>query len=117
MQDHAKADRLYIVTRADLPIGLQAAQSAHAAFEFTKEHWELAAPWMRDSNFIVLVTVPDEPALLDLASAAMRAHAQVTVNHEPDLDHEATAIVVAPGPAARRLCSQLPLVGRELAVT
>ena len=118
MQRHPEqADRLYIVTRVDLPLGLQAAQSAHAAFEFARDHWIPTAAWMRDSNFIVLVTVEDEAALVELVDAAHREHVEVSKNFEPDLDGELTAIVLAPGAVARRLCARLPLMGRELAMS
>jgi|SRR5882724_10204446 len=118
MQDHGHVDRLYIVTRADLPFGLGAAQAAHAAFEFAREHWTACAGWMRDSNFIVLVTVPDEAALRELSiTARYEAHIETSMNYEPDLDGELTAIVLAPCPASKRLCSQLPLMGREMAMS
>jgi len=105
------------VSRADLPIGLQAAQAAHAAFEFSKTHPESTKTWMQDSNFIVLVTVPDEFSLLMLNDSALHRGLKTVVNYEPDVNDEATAIVIAPGDEARRLCSALPLLGREVAMS
>lgn len=110
-------DRLYIVTRSDIPLGFASAQCAHAAFQFARDQWERTAPWMRDSQWLVIVTVSDEGSLEDLAFRA----AQQTLPHsrwrEPDRDNELTAVAIAPGRGARLLCANLPLLGRELAVT
>lgn len=70
---------------------------------------------MRNSQFLVIVTVPDEIALIALASHAIARGIGLTTWHEPDLDGQATAVALAPGPAARRLCANLPLLGRVLA--
>ena len=107
-------DRLYIVTRSDLPVGLQAAQSAHAAFEFSRQHRLVATGWMVESNFIVLVTVPDEDSLARVATTANERGLRITLNYEPDVDNQLTAVVIEPGPEARRLCSHMPLVGKGL---
>lgn len=110
-------DRLYIVTRSDIPIGFASAQCAHAAFIFARDRWNEAAPWLRDSQWLVIVTVPDEMQLEDLSS---RAHLTGLIQsrwHEPDRDNELTAVTLAPGRGARLLCANLPLLGRELAVT
>jgi DNA-binding Lrp family transcriptional regulator len=95
---------------------LQAAQAAHAAFEFSKEHRLITSGWMAESNFIVLVTVPDEQALSELVTAATMRGLRTTINFEPDVNNEPTAVVVEPCPESRRLCSSLPLLGREAAM-
>lgn len=107
-------DRLYIVTRGDLPIGLASAQCAHAAFSFARDRWEQTAPWLRDSQWLVIVTVPDEAALEDLALRAQLGSVAHTLWHEPDRDGELTAVALAPCRASRMLCANLPLFGREL---
>lgn len=114
---HRPDDRLYIVTRADLPVGLAAAQAVHAAFVFARDRWALAAPWLRDSQWLVLVTVPDEAALLSFCAKAAAELTDHVVWREPDLDGAATAVAVAPGGSARKLCANLPLLGKEPAVT
>jgi peptidyl-tRNA hydrolase len=114
---HRPDDRLYIVTRADLPLGLASAQAVHAAFMFARDKWERAAPWLRDSQWLVLVTVPDEPALLRFCARAAAEMTDHVVWREPDLAGEATAVALSPGGSARKLCANLPLLGRELAVT
>lgn len=106
-------DRLYIVVRDDLPIGLQAAQATHAAFQFSHEHPSLVQPWFRESQYLIIVTVPDEIALIGRASHARAEGIAVSTWHEPDLGGAATAVAMQPGEVARRLCANLPLLGRE----
>lgn len=107
-------DRLYIVTRTDIPIGFASAQCAHAAFIFARDRWTQAAPWLRDSQWLVIVTVADERALEDLGLRAQLGSVPHTLWHEPDRDGELTAIALAPCRASRLLCANLPLLGREL---
>lgn len=120
MQDHEQADqntdRLYIAVRADLPPGLQAAQAAHAAFQFFHEHPVLVGRWFVLSNYLIIVQVPDETALLDLGLAAERLDIVFAAISEPDLDGEMTALALAPTDATRKLCASLPLALRERAV-
>lgn len=106
-------DRLYVVTRSDLPSGLMAAQLVHAAFSFAHEHANLVDPWLLRSNFLVIVTVPDENALMDLISEAHRRGIMHTGVREPDIDDELTAVAFTPGRAAQKLCANLPLALRE----
>lgn len=116
MQDQQSPTKLYIVVRADLPIGLQAAQAAHAAFEFSARHRAVTLDWLGESNYLVIVAVPDEKALTDLHG---RAVARGIVNHvvrEPDLDDQMTALTLSPSDEARRLCANFPLALREPAM-
>jgi peptidyl-tRNA hydrolase len=116
-EHHTSSPRLYVVVRADLSRGLQIAQSVHAAFHFSAEHPDLVGPWLRDSNFLVVCSVPTEGDLMDLISAAHAKGIERSAVREPDLDDEITAVAFAPGDAARRLCSALPLALREVAMT
>lgn len=77
----------------------------------------MVRPWIIKSNFLVIVSVPDEDALLDLITEASRRGITRTAVREPDLDNEATAVALAPGDAARKLCANLPLAMKELAMT
>lgn len=107
---------MYIAVRADLHPGLAAAQAVHAAFAFTHDHPDLVEPWLPDP-FLILVTVPDEATLLDLALTALGHNVAAALWREPDLDNQATAIALQPGSQARRLCANLPLLGRVPAVS
>lgn len=69
---------------------------------------------MKDSQYLVIVSVPDETALISLASRALAEDVTFSLWSEPDLNGERTALCLEPGDAARRLCSNLPLHGRDL---
>lgn len=106
-------EKLYIAVRADLPPGLQLAQSVHAMAEFFDAHPSFARSWRRRSNFLVCVAVPDEEALLALASeAALGKELCTTLVVEPDLGDEHTALALQPGVASAALCASFPLALR-----
>lgn len=95
--------------RADLPPGLQMAQSVHAMAHFHHDHTDLVKPWLLASNFLVVVSVPDENALLDLIKEAKERGLTVTAVREPDIGDEVTAAAFEPGSRLRRLLAELPL--------
>lgn len=102
---------MYIVAREDLPSGLSTAQVAHAAFEYAQAHPEITSRWMRESNNIVIVTVPSEADLFVLRNRARGSGLTTYLNREPDIGNQATALVLEPGLVARRLCQPLSLMG------
>jgi peptidyl-tRNA hydrolase len=104
-------NKLYLVTRSDLPPGAQAAQSVHAALAFAHEHQEIANAWFRDSNNIVLLAVKSEGELVRLEDRAVAAEVPCSLFKEPDFDDAVTAIAI--GPSGWRLVSSLPLALRE----
>jgi peptidyl-tRNA hydrolase len=106
-------DRLYIAVRSDLSPGLQLAQSTHAAFHFCIDWPALARAWLTESNFLVIVAVPDEDALAALAAEAVEEGIARTIVREPDLENSITAVALQPGAEARRLCAQFPLALKE----
>lgn len=103
------ADKLYIVTRSDLPAGYQAAQAVHAARQFQALHPDLERAWFERSNTIAILSAPSEEALSELASLAERLELRIARFHEPDIDNQLTAIAIEPGDHARRICRRLPL--------
>lgn len=106
-------DRLYIVVRGDLPPGLQAAQAVHAAFQFYQAHPEITEKWLVDSNYLVILAVPDEDTLIRLYTEAnMGRDLRALMVREPDLGDEATAVALEPGEGSQALCAQLPLALR-----
>lgn|SRR3954466_1570647 len=108
---------MYIAVRADLTPGLQLAQAVHAAFHFSFDWPTLAHSWLTESNFLVVVQVPDELALAELAARAVEEGIARTIVREPDLDNEITAVALEPGSVARRLCAEMPLALKEPAMT
>ena len=77
----------------------------------------MALAWVRDSNFLVVVAVPDEAALAELAARATEEGIARTIVREPDLSNTITALALQPGSEARRLCAELPLALRSHAMT
>ena len=109
-------DRLYIVVRSDLAPGPQLAQSVHAAFQFSVKYPEITRRWHLDSNFLVVLSVPDEPALIELCRQARTHGIGYERVSEPDYGNEFTAMALEPGDAARRLCARFPLALKEKVV-
>lgn len=71
--------------------------------------------WHRDSNYVVVLSVPDEPSLKRQFDRMASAPARVIVT-EPDMSDEAMAFAVL-GVDAGRLLSSLPAQGKELAMS
>lgn len=103
--------KLYIVVRSDLEPGLQAAQACHALREFGATHPDIDAVWHANSKTLVLLSVPTESDLQQLAVRAGGKGVPVALNHEPDLGGELTAVALASG--AKRLVNTLPLLLRS----
>jgi hypothetical protein len=92
---------------------LQAAQAAHACFDFSVAHPEHVALWHENSNYLILLSVPDEETLLAYAHEVAEAGIAHTLVREPDIGDEATALAVAPSHFCARF-SSLPLHGKEV---
>jgi peptidyl-tRNA hydrolase len=73
--------------------------------------------WVEDSNFLVVVAVPDELALAELAARAGEEGLAASIVREPDLENTITAVALQPGDEARRLCANFPLALKEPAMT
>lgn len=100
-------DKLYLVVRADLPVGAQAVQAAHALQAYNIEYADQARAWYERSNYLALLSVPDEAALRRLLTRARERGLSAAPFHEPDRDNEMTALALEP--SGRRLVSGLPL--------
>jgi hypothetical protein len=105
-------NRLRLVTRADLAPAARAVQAIHALREWVDTHPIADQAWYETSNTIAFLEVDDEPRLRRLLDRARERGIPVAAFTEPDLDDQLTAIVLAPGRDARRLCSSLPLALR-----
>ena len=103
------AEKLYLVTRADLPAGAQAVQAAHALRQFIAEHPERDREWYETSNYLALLVVPSEADLLRLYTKAERRGVPAAAFREPDQGDALTAIALGPCPGARALTRALPL--------
>lgn len=102
-------DKLYVVVDGRLPPGDQLAQAMHAALDLAlgggshKRVADLLA-WNVTSNTLVVLEAPDEASLRQLAAEADRCDLDHALFTEPDLGGQATAVALAPGELAKRLC-------------
>ena len=110
--------KLYLVTRADLRHGSQAAQLVHGMATFASDYPLTFEEWERTSNIVVCLTVPDEKTLWHLKeraeqlSDATEDGLPVSTFVEPDLDNELTCVVLAPIDSFAELCVGFPLACR-----
>lgn len=100
-------EKLFLITRTDLPPGLRAAQLNHAFREFVQQHPKVERAWYEQSNTLALLEVPNEKALTKLLEDARWKGIPVAFFLEPDLGNELTAIALSP--TGKRLCQRLPL--------
>jgi hypothetical protein len=89
------------------------AQAVHAAFHASVEWPSLIRDWVTTSNFLVVVAVPDEQALVKLAARAVEEGILRYITREPDLNDSITAVALQPGDEARRLCANFPLALKQ----
>jgi len=107
-------DRLYIITRADLPFGMKVAQSAHAAL---KAGWRLQFHWEDQDTNPATIVVLEAPGPLELASikGMVEALGVRTVDFDDsDLNIGITSIAFLGSEKTNPITKHLPLVGSEL---
>lgn len=104
-------DKFYIAVRRDLSPGQQLAQAVHASIQFGQEWPDLIGPWYYDSNFLVVVSLEDETALMELAENARTLEIRYSAVQEPDFKDAWTAVALEPGETARLMCT-----GQDLAL-
>ena len=100
-------NRLYLVTRSDLPPGAQAVQASHAMRQFQAEYPEVERQWFETSNTLVLLSVPNEQSLARLLYKATDRDIKASAFREPDLSNALTAVALEPDGA--KLVRNLPL--------
>ena len=110
MRDNQK---LYILVRADIPVGYRVAQSVHAAFGFATEHPEATDEWMIRSQHICCLEIDGLTELESYADLAEHYGVRFSTFHEPDLNDELTAIALEASDMARYLCQNLRLTGSK----
>jgi hypothetical protein len=103
------AEKLILVTRADLAAGAQAVQAAHALRELAERHPIAERVWYATSNHLALLAVKNEAELAALLRAAIDRDVPVAAFREPDFGNALTAIALAPCAHARAICRRLPL--------
>lgn len=106
-------DKLYFVTRRDLPAGAQLAQTLHAFHEFFEQHPAEYREWYESSKYIAALSVKDESELKSLCDTLMSKNFKFSVFTEPDLKDQLTSISVQPGQDIAKTLSHLPLALKE----
>jgi peptidyl-tRNA hydrolase len=109
-------ERLYVVVRSDLSSGDQLCQAVHAAVAWCMRYPGIAARWYDRSNYLVILSVPDEAELRareNLLDGNFGLRTMLVT--EPDLADQATAFAVEH--RAQKLLSSLPLAMKEPAMT
>ena len=101
-------EKLYVITRNDLPYGSQAVQAGHSLAQFILEHLEISQLW-----HIIYLSVEDEDALLRLIEKCSKKGLRVSIFREPDLNNEITSITIEPGKKSKRLVGHLPLLKKK----
>lgn len=101
--------KLYVVTRRDLPPGSQAVQGMHALVEFMLEYPSLIREWHDISNYLCFLSVADEQELQKLADTLHEEYLIRECFYEPDLKDSLTALVINATDEASALVRHLPL--------
>ena len=97
-----EGDKFFIVVRSDIPVGRAAAQIVHAVVEFCLN-------WHSHSNYVAVLSVPNEIELMRLLIEAKDANVVCSAFKEPDLEYEYTAIALESSKASRALTEKLSL--------
>lgn len=79
---------------------------------FAQQHPLESLTWHHTSQYLVIVSVPNEATLTALADRATERGISHTMFREPDYANQVTAVAFEPGARARRLCANLPLAGK-----
>jgi hypothetical protein len=101
------ADKLFLVTRTDLPDGDQAVQAAHALQEYNIQFPQRAREWHANSNTLAFLAVPNEEALAQLVERLGCGGISFAAFTEPDLENALTAVAI--GPEGKNITSRIPL--------
>jgi len=110
--------KLYLITRADLRHGSQAAQLVHGMASFARDYPVTFEQWERTSNTVVCLAVDDERALHELwrkaneLSEATESGLAISIFREPDFDDELTCVVLEPVDGFSELCRGIRLACR-----
>jgi len=83
-----KDERMYVITRRDLPKTVATVQSIHAAIEVTS-NMNLR---FSETPWVIVYGVDDEPALHGWAERLHRKGVPYTAFREPDMENQMTAI-------------------------
>lgn len=101
-------DRLYVIVRADLPAGLQLAQSVHAFDALEQSRPDVVCAWRGSKANLIVLHATDRAELEQTAARLARAGVAYERFFEPDIGNDLTAIAAC-GAAARKTLAHMPL--------
>ena len=110
--------KLYLITRADLRHGTQAAQLVHGMAKFASDYPQTFEDWERGSNVVVCLAVSNEEELRSLharaeaISESTETGLAVSAFREPDLNDQLTCVVLDPIEQYEQLCRDMRLACR-----
>ena len=104
---------MIVITRQDLSAGYQASMLLHAGIEFIFKFPFLSYLWHKRSNYVALLSVPDESSLLKLIDKLKFNKVRHSIFCEPDIDNQLVSVAVEPSDKARNICAGLPLALKE----
>ena len=99
--------KLYIVTRNDLPISYQAVQSIHAAVDYVFKYQKTLKKWHKSSNVIILLAVKNKTTLIKFIKKIRKLNVKYVAFKEPDLKNQITAVALEPSEKTQKLCKNL----------
>jgi len=102
-----------VVTRRDLPPVTQSVQCGHVAIKYTFELPNYAKQWHKKSQYLIYLSVENEEKLLDITNKLYQDNISFSKFHEPDLDHELTAIAFMSNIKTKKVTSGMPLMFKE----
>lgn len=104
-----KQVKLVTVTRNDLKNGQQLVQSAHSLAEFAYQFPNHFHDWMKNSKYLVSLSVNNEEHLKNLYNKLKNNGANVVAFTEPDINNQLTSICYYGTPEMRKLTEKLDL--------
>ena len=110
----SNTEKLRVITRRDLPLGVASVQACHAAIDFQHEYQREASEWHKSSNYLAILTVKDEQELIDILVKVSLRGIKYTIFREPDLNNQITAVALEASNDSRKVTSSLPLLGKEV---
>lgn len=107
--------KFYLITRRDLSVGEQLAQTNHALSQFAYENPLQFREWVEKSNYIVILSTESETQLKEIKQKLINQEITFSEFIEPDYGNQLTSIAISPihSDEIRRMFSSLPLAGKE----
>jgi hypothetical protein len=96
------------VTRGDLPLGAQAAQTGHAIAQFFLDHPDDAKKW--NNNYLISLSINSERDLQNLLIKLYMEGIPVSEFYEPDLGNQLTSISFIETKETKKFTNKLSLL-------